>query len=120
MKTFLTTTILFLSSCLLFASGRLNVWIEYTVGPDGSREYIHVVKIEVPSTHQDAEGALTPKEEEAGVRLVAQQKAPSPSDWGKKVHEILLFDTASRQYVAPLRPKGAIERPHHFESAQAR
>src|ERR1700736_5182679 len=99
MKTFLVTVVLILNASLLFAAPYLTIVFEYTVGPDGSRRNLHVFRVEDPRTHQELKSALTQKELELGVSLVAKRKPPSQKNAGQKLYEINLFDLATRRYI---------------------
>src|ERR1700736_4545284 len=98
MKTFLVTVVLILNASLLFAAPYLTIVFEYTVGPDGSRRDLHVFRVEDPRTHQELKSALTKKELELGVSIVAKRKPPSLKEAGKKLYEIELFDMATDRY----------------------
>jgi hypothetical protein len=90
---------LILSVSLVLAGPYVTVIFEYTVGPDGSRRNLHVVRVEDPPTHQELKGALTKEELARGVGLVAQRKPPSAKQAGQKLYEINLFDMRTRQYI---------------------
>jgi hypothetical protein len=98
MKALFVVTVLILSASVLLAAPYLTVLFEFTVGPDGSRQNLHIVRVEVPATHQEVKNALTEKERQVGISLIAQRKPLSPKDAGRKLYNIELFDTATRRY----------------------
>jgi len=98
-KVISTLAILLLSASLSLAGPYVTVMFEYTVGPDGSRRGLHVARVEDPRTHRELKGALTQKELQHGIDMVAQRKVPSAKDAGQKLYEINLFDMGTRQYI---------------------
>jgi len=95
----LTLAVLILGASVALAAPHLTVVYEYTAGSDGSRRNLHVFRVEDPRTHQELKSALTQKELELGVSLVAKRKPPSQKNAGQKLYEINLFDLATRRYI---------------------
>ena len=72
---------------------------EYTVAPDGTRQNLHIVKIEQPMTHIDLSSELTLAEKSRGVRIVSHRKRVPAKDAGRKLYEVAVFDLRSRKYI---------------------
>lgn len=98
MRSLLTTIVLVLGASVLVAAPYLTIVFEDTVGPDGSRKNLHVFRVEDPQTHQELKTALTKKELDLGLQLIAQRKPPGASKAGQKLYEIELFDLAAHRY----------------------
>ena len=99
MKLLVAIIALVLNASVLLAAPYLTVVFEYTVGTDGSRENLHVFRVENPQTRQELKSALTKKELDFGVQLIAQRKPPGSSKAGQKLYEIELFDLGPRHYL---------------------
>ena|SRR5207249_4688173 len=78
----------------------VSLIFEYTVAPDGTRQNIHIVKIEQPVTHTDLSSALTQAEKSRGVRNVSKRKRVPTKDVGRKLYEVAIFDLRTRKYIS--------------------
>jgi hypothetical protein len=71
----------------------------FTMAPDGSRRDIKVIRCEDPMDEHEIKGALTEREKQKGIELIAQRKHPIPKEYvGKTKYDFILFDNHTRTY----------------------
>lgn len=72
----------------------------FTMAADGSRHDIRVVRCEDPMDEHEIKGALTKKDEQKGIKLMAQRKFPVPKQYvGTTRYDFMLFDSHTRTYL---------------------
>ena len=95
----------FASLCMLIATATgarfplVSLIFEYSVGSDGTRQNIRMVKIEEPVSHRDLSSLLTAAEKARGIQKISKRKRLSTKEAGHKLYEVALFDLRTHRYI---------------------